>query len=353
MHDIPPILRFEPVKIKNREPVNDKELDFDKAGTVRTAKQRMMDALQQPAINPLIGDIWQSGELHLHFADTGIGKSILAVTWADYLTKGKKFFGLENTNKPLKGILYDFELSDRQFYNRYSDKFGNLYDFNDNFFIINIDFPELSNLDGNRDFDSLLFSKMEKDIEELEPDFIIIDNITFLNTQTTHKTDIALEVMRKLTEIKRYYNLSILVLAHTPKIDLFSPLTVNSMAGSKHLSNFADSVSAMGKSVLGSDIRYIKQIKPSRSGEYIYDTNNVITCQLIKSMDFLTFEFIGYDSEYQHLKRQPKKEQRQNNIEKAMELRENGKTLSEIAEIILGDPTKKGTISKWLKENND
>ncbi len=45
-----------------------------------------------------------------------------------------------------------------------------------------------------------------------------------------------------------------------------------------------------------------------------------------------------------HSHRHPKED-----IEWAIKLRKEDKTLEQIAETILGDKSKKGTISKWLK----
>jgi RecA-family ATPase len=75
----------------------------------RTSQQRLKDALGQPPIKRMFGDIWLTGELHLLFADTGVGKSILAVTIGDALSKGKKVMFLENECEPLTVLYYDFE----------------------------------------------------------------------------------------------------------------------------------------------------------------------------------------------------------------------------------------------------
>lgn len=220
-------------------------------------------------------------------------------------------FFLENECQPLTVLYYDFELSDRPFLNRYScDTSGN-YGFSQFFYVDTINFADLYRVGGDCTFEQTLFKALRYDIQTLNPDALIIDNITYLKTQTTQKTDSALEVMRELTDLKGEFNLSILVLAHAPRIDLSSPLTVNSLAGSKHLSNFADSVSAIGKSTPGIAIRYIKQVKPSRSAELIYDTSNVITCQLVKENNFLTFKFISFDDEYTHLKQISKDERKE------------------------------------------
>ena len=180
----------------------------------------------------------------------------------------------------------------------------------------------------------------------------MIDNLTYLNTQSTQDTDIALIVMRRLNELKKELDISILVIAHTPKINQNKPITINDLAGSKHLSNFADSVSAIGKSTKGSDIRYIKQIKASRSAEMSYDIENVIACRLVKDDCLLSFEFIGLENEYEHLKLETGNEKTPPPLKayEVAELLKQGYTYDEIAEKL---KISKGTITKWKKKYPD
>jgi archaellum biogenesis ATPase FlaH len=343
MFDNTILKRILPQEEKNdQNPIN----PFIHLTPVRTSAQRMEDARNQPNIKQLCSMIWQTNELHLLFADTGIGKSILAVAISDAISKGNKTMFLENENAPLTVLYYDFELSDRQFTKRYSNESGEEHFFNDNFFIDNIDFVALTNISPQAKFNDLLFQKINYDIQQTSSKVLIIDNLTFLNTQSTQDTQIALEVMRKLNEMKKEFDLSILVLAHTPKRDLSSPITINHLAGSKHLSNFADSISAIGKSVQGSNVRYWKQIKPSRSGEMLYDTDNVITCEIVKDDTILTFEFIGYSSEYGHLIIN-KENQTDEKKSIAKQLHAQGKSLREIAqELSIG----KSSVQRWLNE---
>lgn len=324
------------------------QVDLSGLANPRTSQQRLTDALNQPPISKLLGEIWMSGELHLLFADTGVGKSIFAVTIGNALSKGENVIYLRNELSPLNVLYYDFELSDRQFLHRYSNEKGGCYGFSSHFFIDTIDFVELYKVANGLSVEKTLLLKIREDIKRLGVDVLIVDNITYLKTQTTQTTESALEVMRDLTNIKRDFNISILVLAHTPKIDLSSPLTINSLAGSKHLSNFADSVSAIGRSVQGANIRYIKQIKPSRSAEMVYDSNNVITCQLVKKESFLTFDFLGYNEEYEHLRRRNFGEDRDGLITEACKQISDGKTYAQVADALLGDPKKKGTVFKWV-----
>ena len=102
--------------------------------------------------------------------------------------------------------------------------------------------------------------------------------------------------MKNLKALKSKYGLSILALAHTPKRDLSRPITQNDLGGSKMLYNFIDSCFAIGQSNTDKNLRYIKQIK-ARNTAMIYDTENVIVCQIDKAYNFLAFEFIDFGAE--------------------------------------------------------
>ncbi|MFZ4680317.1 MAG: AAA family ATPase [Flavobacterium sp.] len=268
----------------------------------RTAKQRLLDAEQQPEIKKLLGNIWMTGELHILFADTGTGKSAWATQIADSLSKGKSVFNvLPNENKPLRVLYYDFELSDKQFQKRYSEGNGNRYDFSDNLFVDNIDFHKLMKDNPKDKMDELLTKKIKADVTNLKADVLVIDNLTFLKTESSHDTSVAMHLVKELKDLKDEYGLSILVLAHTPKVKNGTPLTLNELGGSKHLSNFADSVSAIGKSSKAPNLRYIKQAKGSRSGEMLFDSSNVIVAEMKLQDRFLGFHYVDCEYESEHL----------------------------------------------------
>lgn len=269
---------------------------------IRTANKRNEHTKNQPDIFKLLGGIWQLFELCLFFADTGVGKSIAAIQIADCLSKGVSFIKwLVNENEPLTVLYYDFELSDRQFFKRYSNEQGEAYKFSENFYIDNVDFTKLYVDNPGISFTEILFQKIRNDVELLKIQVLIIDNITFLHTQTTQDQQASLEIMRFLIELKKEFSLSILVLAHTPKKSENQPITISDLSGSKHLSNFADSVFCIGKSSKATNARYIKQIKPSRSSEMEYDIHNVVELQLEKKYDFLGFQHSGFASEFENL----------------------------------------------------
>ena len=268
----------------------------------RTAKQRLLDAEQQPEIKKLLGNIWMTGELHILFADTGSGKSVLATQIADSLSKGKSLFNvLPNENKPLRVLYYDFELSDKQFQKRYSEGNGSRYEFSDNLFVDNIDFQKLIKDNPKDKIDELIIRKIKADVTNLNVDVLVIDNLTYLKTESTQETSVALNLVRDLNELKKEHSLSVLVLAHCPKVKSGTPLTLNELGGSKHLSNFVDSVSAIGKSSKAPDLRYIKQAKASRSGEMLFDSSNVIVAEMKHQDRFLGFHYVDCEYESEHL----------------------------------------------------
>lgn len=315
---------------------------------VRTAAQRLSDARHQPDIFPLAGEIWMSGELHILFADAGVGKSILAVALANALTKGQSILGLKNGTLEQPVLFYDFELSDKQFEKRYTDDLGqHPHPFSPYFFIDNIDWFELDKAYAGATEEGL-FKKITHDLIQTQAKVLVIDNLTFLHTQATEKTEVSLNLMRRLIELKRGYGLSILVLAHTPKVPPGEPLHLNHLAGSKMISNFADSVSALGKSVQGSDIRYWKQVKPSRSAEIRYDASNVLGMRLVKDQSLLTFEWYRYGEEREHLQKPNEAEREKlDKQQQARDLKAEGKSIRDIAEQ-LGVPSS--TVGRWVKE---
>ena len=89
---------------------------------LRTANQCLTDANNLPELKQLFGTFWQQGEITILFADTGVGKSLLAVNIADAISSGKSSCcGLLNETQAQPVLYYDFELSDRMFQMRYRD----------------------------------------------------------------------------------------------------------------------------------------------------------------------------------------------------------------------------------------
>ena len=312
---------------------------------IKSANQFIEIAKNRPIPRMLFGEFWFEGEICILFADTNLGKSILAVQIANSISTGISTCGLKLECPPTPIIYFDFELSDKQFENRYSENFTNHFSFSSNFLRAEIN-PDYFEDKRFKTFEEFLFYSLEKSIVDYGVKVLIVDNITYLKTDNEKAKD-ALPLMKFLKDLKNKYGLSILVLAHTPKIDTCKPITKNHLSGSKMLMNFCDSSFAIGESHQEIGLRYIKQIK-QRNCEQIYDSENIIVCRIEKVNSFLQFSFNGYDSENEHLKTLSIGDANERNS-KILELFENGISKSEIGRQL---GISEGTVRIILKKNN-
>ena len=259
------------------------------------------------------------------------------------ISKGEFINGFRLEAAQQQALFFDFELSDKQFEARYSEEYLNHYRFNDNFLRAEIN-PDGMLPEGFTNFESYLNLSLEQAIVETGAKIIIIDNLTYLRTETERAKD-ALPLMKHLKALKRKYGLSILALAHTPKRDLSKPLTRNDLQGSKMLINFCDSAFAIGESFKDKNLRYLKQIK-ARNTDILYDSENVCICQIEKPENFLRFEFLRFGSEREHPKT-PNENDRAQLIERAKELSEEGLSQRQIANEL---GISVGAVNKYLKK---
>lgn len=307
--------------------------------TVKSANQVIMDAKNRPPRRRLFGQLWFEGENNILFSDTNLGKTILAYQIANSISSGRSILGLAMEAPAQKVAYCDFELSEMQFLKRYSGDDGSIYKFSPNLLRVEID-PDAECPQGYS-FEDYLKMSLEKVAVDHGVKIFVIDNITYLNNET-EKASFALPMMKWLKDFRRKYDLSILILAHTPKRDPSRPITKNDLAGSRMTMNFCDASFAIGGSTKGSQIRYIKEIK-QRNEPFRYDSDNVIVCAVDKLNNFLQFRFVEYGSERDHLTENAKDAL----IQRAKEMKAQGKTQREIA-AQLG--VSVGTVNNWLKK---
>lgn len=309
---------------------------------VKTMTTWIDGAKLRPIPKMLFSELWFENELCILFSDTNLGKSALAIQIANSISKGFNIDGFKLEIVPQKVLYFDFELSDKQLEKRYSDNFQDHYEFNRNFLRAEIN-PEQDTPAEFQNFEEFLCNSIEQTIITQNVKILIVDNLTYLKNDTEKAKD-ALQLMKMLNSLKRKYALSILVLAHTPKRDATKPISKNDLSGSKMLMNFCDSCFAIGESFRESGLRYLKQIK-QRNTEQIYDTNKVIICKIENPSNFLQFNFIGYESEFEHLK-QFTQTDTDDRLTKVLELKAEGMANTKIAEILR---CSEGTIRHILK----
>lgn len=310
----------------------------------RLANEWLEIAKKIPNPKPLFGNIIHEGEVAILFANTGVGKSILSVQIADGISKGKSILNLETASR--KVLYCDFELSTKALQLRYSDENGNLYCFSDNFIRIEIDRKKSLETES-KSLEELIFESIAFQVEKHEPQVLIIDNITFTSANN-EKGKEAGAIMKLILNLSRQRNLTILLIAHTPKRDIFKPIQLEDLAGSKALSNFADVVFCIGESIKSPDIRYIKELK-NRNYPIVFHRKNVIECRLVKEDCFLQFKFSDFNYEEDHLI--SIKEDSEDKIDEILELRNEGKSNVEIGKIIgVSESAIRRRITKFQKK---
>lgn len=258
---------------------------------------------------------WYEGEVCCLFADSNLGKSIYAVQIAEHVAgRGRRV------------LYFDFELSDKQFQLRYTDGEGELHSFPETFFRADMK-PDGIEEETVRQEQEIV-AEIEDMAVQTGAEVIVIDNITYLNSMTEN-ADAASDLMMRLLRLKKRYGWSILALAHTPKRLAGQPLGANDLAGSKRLFNFFDSVLAIGRSYKDESLRYVKQIKV-RYGGFVYDSDNVIVCEIVKEGSMLCFKSVCTEPEKRHLLTPDDEAARQLRA-RMEEMRGAGKCIREIA----------------------
>lgn len=220
--------------------------------------------------------LWFENEFAILFGRTNTGKSLYAVQIAEHIS-----------GQLGKTVLYlDLELSMKQFQERYTSKDGELHIWPDN-----LHRPDLSMV-GDGLYDSGRFLPLiRRMMAKVNARVLILDNLTFLVNNGGMKAEDVKPICQEFCNwAKEGY--SILVVNHTPKIQPFTPLDINHCLGSSMLTNFVQSVFAIGTdSSNPSTGRYVKQLK-SRNGRIVWDGNHVIPYVIDKTLDPTMLRFI-------------------------------------------------------------
>lgn len=193
---------------------------------VHSANSWIKQAADDPDPNSLYDTLWYEGELACLFADSNLGKSILAVQIAKEIAQFQRV------------IYFDFELSRKQFEMRYRDEVTDKpYRFPENFDRAQINIDRYK----SGDFEDMIIRSIESVAVHRKANVLIIDNLTWICNASEKGLD-AGNLMIRLNTLKKTHGWSMLIVAHTPKRDLTTALTQNDLAGSKRLFNFFDSV---------------------------------------------------------------------------------------------------------------
>ncbi|MFH4963661.1 AAA family ATPase [Gaetbulibacter sp. M235] len=228
----------------------------------------------QPKPKKLIGGLVYLHEQTMLFSPTGLGKSLLAFQIALCACTGEDLnlgngVVLENEVGKVNTLLFDFELSNSQLIER----MGNLVP-PDNLYISKIERGKI--LEGSPEY---IFKLLRQEAEDVNARFIIVDNISKIGSDL-EKGDSAKKFMSPLWDLARHEGYTILVIAHTAKMDKRFPITADSLGGSSKLGQLADALIGINEvNSREGGMVYIKQIK-TRNNAKLYGKNNVICTQI-------------------------------------------------------------------------
>jgi RecA-family ATPase len=266
----------------------------------------------------IFGDLLTEGDLTILFGRSNVGKSFLSYQIGEAVARGKnvlnvmdgielknhgenKYFNLNNETPAQKVLYVDFEATIEKDYIRYSnkdlkqsDKITTPYQFCTNFITA---FPDRLSVTDNL----LFIDAIELEIIKTGAKVLIIDNMSAIS-QDNEKSGNAAKLMNKVKDLQRRNKLTVLLMAHTPKIVQGEAIIANNLAGSSNLYNLADSVMAINMTTMADDIRYIKQLK-SRYNEIQFHQDNVVAIQFSTRPDGLKgFSFLNYEAEDELIK---------------------------------------------------
>ena len=286
-----------------------------------------LEGLKMDPPKELCPHILVAHETTILFSGPGVGKTALATQIA-----------FELAEQGMRVLVVNFELSQQQLALRYPNK-----EFPNTLYHASIDYTKMHDVTDQ----NLILPEIERLAVERNIELIIIDNFTNLCINSKEAAE-AGNIMVKLLAMRMTHNWTMLILAHTPKRKQGDPLTIDDLAGSKLLSNFADNIIGFNKSRKDKDMRYFIQLK-YRSLPIELDFKNVQELTLTSSDGWLHFEYGGYDEERAHL---PRSRDERAELERDIirELKQpNGSSYRDIADKL---GTSSSMVQRVAKSNN-
>lgn len=287
---------------------------------------------------PLFGSYIYKGEIAVLYGDTNTGKSILANDVCLSLVGGKSFFA-SSVEHTVPTMYFDFEMTRDQYGLRYQGVSDYL---KGELTRVNIDALECSSKE--------VLNAIEREVIKTQDQssavkFLVIDNITYALDSLQSGKEIK-KMMQSFKQLKDRFGLTILLIAHCTKRKPGAPIREDDLGGSKMLLNFVDSAFAIGSSVLGNGIKYIKQIK-TRMGAKQDQVQTIEIC----GSPYLHFEPREMTNEIDHLKAKMDWDPRCS-IKPEMEptilrMRDDGATIQEIADRL---DVSKSALGRYCKK---
>ena len=178
----------------------------------------MTNGSQIKPAKKILGSLLRENEVAIWFSDPGTGKSVFGFQIADAASRGVNVFPevnlpeLKNECAPKETLVFDFELEDSEIFVRYS-ALGQHKQFHERFKRVSIN----ENFLNFENSDNLILAEITSRIEVHKPQLVIIDNITYISSES-QDPKVATSLMKRLLAIQKSNpGMTILVIAHLPE----------------------------------------------------------------------------------------------------------------------------------------
>ena len=256
--------------------------------------------------NRLLSTIMKRDHLAVFWGPSGLGKSFLGYQIGLALAQGDNLFDvladenyppqeehyrkIVNDFAPQKILYVDFEMSEKAIAGRMTEVPHKTYYVPNN----NMEILIFQMTDVQDPFD--YFLSIEEALTDSPVDMLIIDNLSSM-CDRLEDADTAKKIMRKFEDLKRRYNLAILLIAHSNKVNAGVKLDDTQLKGSSNIKNFCDSMFSIGRGRTSTE-RYLKQTKCRHDPE-MYGDMNVVVMELTQVQEgprrgLTGFQFAGY-----------------------------------------------------------
>lgn len=264
------------------EPMKEEDLDLQtvEVFNMKPMADVMDEARRQQPLGRLCSSLIYENDLCMLFSDTNVGKTLLAMDIANMIASGEDMPPYQCDAKPQKVLYIDCEMSQGQLFHRYENRM----------FHENLIRATLSDKIDPSMAQELAVEAIRQYCGETGCRVVFVDNITALGStvDVEDATDIMLN-LKRLTKSR----ITVIVIAHTPKIDANQPLVKESMGGAKVLANLCDSIIGIARTRQG--YRYVKQLKTRMVRDTVDNTE--LDYFTISDDPYLHFQYEGKETE--------------------------------------------------------
>ena len=190
---------------------------------------------------------------------TNVGKSVFSLQLSTCIAMGVPFMTF-NIPKPKRVMHVQFELKDEGFARLIKVTSQTLLEqcpveahrFEENCVFLS---------SGQRDLFTDKYDAIEANLRHTDVDVLVIDNLNTSVGVDVSKNEMAMEVLRKLINLKQKYNLSIIMVSHHKKIDVPAPIDISQMLGGSAYTNSLDFICQLANTKRAEGVKVMKITK--------------------------------------------------------------------------------------------